>query len=63
MDANVYSVQEASIGDTQNDPAAMIMVAVGMAPTSGWTNARLVPRVYFVPTEDGICDFIFSRNM
>lgn len=59
MDAKIYSVDEVSFGYTASEPPAMVVVARGRVPTSGWSNGRLAPRVYVSPPSDGIWDFDF----
>ncbi len=59
MDAKVFSIQEVSLGFTPSVPPSVIIGAAGTAPTSGWSNGRLIPRVYVIPPEDGLWDFDF----
>lgn len=59
MDAKVYSVREVSLAYTQSVPPSVVIGATGTAPTSGWSNGRLIPRVYAAPPDDGIWDFDF----
>lgn len=59
MDAKVYSVQQVSLGFTTNTPPSVVIGALGTVPTSGWSDARLVPRMYVTPPPDGLWDFDF----
>jgi hypothetical protein len=38
---------------------ALIILAIGTAPTPGWTKPELSPWVYITPPQDGIYDFSF----
>lgn len=62
MDAKVFSVEQVSIGYTKSIPPLAIIGAIGTAPTSGWSNGRLAPRVYITPPTDGIWDFDFIAS-
>ncbi|MCR9255332.1 MAG: hypothetical protein NXI16_04475 [Alphaproteobacteria bacterium] len=55
----VTSVKSVGIGELRTFPPIPFVEAVGEVPTSGWTNAMLVPRVYVDPPADGIQDFDF----
>ncbi len=59
MDAKVFSVQQISLGYTKNIPPSVIIGAAGTVPTTGWSEARLVPWIYIAPPADGIWDFDF----
>jgi hypothetical protein len=59
MDAKIFSVEQVSIGYTKSIPPLAIIGAIGTAPTSGWSNGRLAPRIYIAPPADGIWDFDF----
>lgn len=59
MDAKVHSVRDVFFALTRSMPPALLLRATGVVSTGGWSNPRLVPRVYVVPPSDGIWDFDF----
>lgn len=59
MDAKVYSVESVWTAFTKSNPPGVIIQALGTVTSSGWSNGRLVPRIYITPPSDGVWDFDF----
>lgn len=57
--SEVYSVQDVYFHINKSNPPQLIVHAIGMASTSGWSNGNLSPRQYVTPPADGIQDFDF----
>lgn len=56
----IYSVQSIDqIVIHRTHPPTLHMSATGTVRSSGWSNGRLVPRVYVTPPADGIMEFDF----
>lgn len=53
--ANAFSF---SLGGSER----VLVIAQGMAPTSGWSNPRLSPYFYIVPPADGYWEFDFAAD-
>ncbi|MGX6648781.1 hypothetical protein ACWCOP_12670 [Maricaulaceae bacterium MS644] len=60
----IYSVDSSSINTWLNkkNPPSLGVSATGLTRTGGWTNARLAPRVYVTPPEDGVQEFDFHAD-
>lgn len=59
MHALILSVSEVNAAMTKSLPPYLMLHVSGVVPTSGWTQAQLVPATYIVEPEDGIWDFEF----
>ncbi|MCR9140364.1 MAG: hypothetical protein NXI27_30655 [Alphaproteobacteria bacterium] len=57
--SEVYSVQDVHFHISKSNPPQLIVHAIGMTSTSGWTGGNLLPRQYVTPPSDGIQDFDF----
>lgn len=57
--SEVYSVQDVYFHINKSNPPQLVVHAIGMASTSGWTNGKLSSRQYVTPPADGIQDFDF----
>ena len=59
----IYSVDEVRVQITRTKPPAVLIHAIGRAPTTGWSDGQLTQYVYLVPPEDGIQAFDFIAKM
>lgn len=58
----VLRVLHASLTVLKTHPPALHIHALGLVPTGGWTNGRLVPYMYIDFPADGIWDFDFEAD-
>jgi len=55
----ILSVSDVHLKILKSNPPQLSISAFGSVPTSGWSNAELVPFMYIDPPLDGIYDFTF----
>lgn len=59
---HVFTVEQVSYSVIKTLPPKLQVSAIGFCRTTGWSNPRLVPRVYVVPPADGIWEFDFRAD-
>ncbi|WP_088348315.1 MULTISPECIES: hypothetical protein [Rhodomicrobium] len=62
MRARVYSVDDVRLTIFRSKPAQIVVIAMGRAASTGWTDAELNPFMYVMPPRDGILDLDFSAE-
>lgn len=60
--SKVHSIQAATFFINKKNPPEISIHAKGEVPTTGWTNAQLIPFMYITPPNDGIQEFDFTAN-
>ena len=53
MKEKILIVETISIDFTEGENPAIVISAEGIAPTSGWKNAELAPKIYIAPPKMG----------
>lgn len=59
---SLFSVNQVDLSILKSNPPQLLIDVLGMASSSGWTNARLHQRVYVQPPADGIWEFDFVAD-
>ena len=59
MITKLLKVNNIDLALLKSNPPQLSITVFGSAPTTGWTDARLIPYVYIVPPVDGVYDFDF----
>ena len=57
MTAKLLKVNNIDLALLKSNPPQLSITVFGSAPTTGWTNAHLIPYVYIMPPADGVYDF------